>query len=200
MRVTLPDAHMPLTTRVIASILNGWGTFKWKLPVRAPQIVPSGPDGRTTWTTLKRWKHQPDELKHPICDSKHGEICKDGSTLWLYCSQRPRLSEFIQQLWQVLSSYLICKKWVSKTHIFIFGAKIQFFVLERVRPTPKNIPYPSYGSFSGARANFWKVACVVESTLNFGPWSMKLAPDSHFPKMLISLECGLSFEHPAWVF
>ena len=115
MRVTLPDVHMPLTTRVIASILNGWGTFKWKLPVRAPPIVPScppGPDGRT-WRTLKRWKHQPDELKHPICDSIHGEICKDGSTLWLYCSQRPRLSEFIQQLWQVLSSYLICKKWAN---------------------------------------------------------------------------------------
>ena len=59
---------------------------------------------RRSWRTLKRWKHQQDELKHPIYDSKHGEICKDGSNLWLYCSQRPRLSEFIQQLWQVLSS------------------------------------------------------------------------------------------------
>ena len=66
---------MPLTTRVIASILNGWGTFKWKLPVRAPQIVPSGPDGRT-WRTLKRWKHQPDELKHPSVIQNMGKYVK----------------------------------------------------------------------------------------------------------------------------
>ena len=158
MRVTLPDAHMPLTTRVIASILNGWGTFKWKLPVRAPPIVPScppGPDGRT-WRTLKRWKHQPDELKHPSVIQNMGKYVKMvqlfGSTA---VKGRDSLNSFNNYGKYFHLTLYVKNERVKPTFLYL-GQKFNFLSWNEFDPPPKIFRIQVTGRFLGLGPIFEK--------------------------------------------